>query len=214
MFGKVRDALRKRGIDAISCDIQPDANGSKHHVQDDVLKLIDEPWDLVIAHPPCTYLANSSVQWLFRTPPNPTPGILYEAPRLAAMRSGGEFFKRMLKAKRTKRLAVENPIPHKYGLKLIGRKYDQIIQPYMFGHKEIKQTCLWLENLPPLVATNMVGPPPRDLDLTTAEGRAEHASWRRIHRVARGADRAKLRSETYQGIADAIADQWGGLLKR
>lgn len=109
----------------------------------------------------------------------------------AEMRQGAEFFKRFLDCK-IKRKAIENPIPHGYALEIIGRKYDQIIQPWMFGHGETKATCLWLDNLAPLKPTNIVA------------GREQ-----RLHRLSPGPDRAKLRSTTFQGIADAMAAQWG-----
>ena len=138
-------------------------------------------YDLLIAHWPCTRLANSGVRWLA------------ERNLWAEMRESAEGFRRILELP-VPRIAVENPIPHKYALEIIGRKYDQIIQPWQFGHGETKATCLWLKNLPPLRPTNIVS------------GRDA-----RIHKLPPSADRWKLRSITYQGVADAMAGQWGAL---
>jgi hypothetical protein len=110
------------------------------------------------------------------------------------MREASEFFKLILNAPITK-IAVENPIPHKYAVEIVGRKYDQIIQPYQFGHGETKATCLWLKGLPMLESTNIV------------EGREQ-----RIHKMSPGENRSHERSRTYQGIANAFAAQWAGCL--
>lgn len=139
-----------------------------------------EGFDLLIAHPPCTRLTNSGVRWLD------------ERNLWAEMYEAADFFRRILDLP-VPRIAVENPIPHRYALERIGRKYDQIIQPWQFGHGETKATCLWLKGLPKLQPTNVVS------------GREQ-----RIHKLPPSADRWKLRSMTYQGIADAMADQWGG----
>lgn len=176
--GRVREAFRLKGWDAWSCDLLPtDIPGQ--HLQDDVLAHLDDGWDMMIAHPPCTRLCNSGVRWL------------EERNLWKEMRWGAEFFKKLLECN-IKRKAIENPIPHHYALEIIGVKYSQIIQPWMFGHPETKATCFWLDNLPSLVPTNIVS------------GREQ-----RLHRLPPGPDRAKLRSTTYQGIADAMAEQWG-----
>jgi hypothetical protein len=107
------------------------------------------------------------------------------------MKQAAMFFKKLLNANIWS-VCIENPIPHKYAVKEIGRKYDQIIQPWQFGHGETKATCLWLENLPPLMSTDIV------------QGREQ-----RLHRLPPSKDRAKLRSITYKGIAKAMAEQWG-----
>lgn len=107
------------------------------------------------------------------------------------MEKGAEFFKKLLEYP-IEKIAVENPIPHKYALTLIGRKYDQIIQPWQFGHGETKATCLWLKNLPKLKPTKIVS------------GREQ-----RLHNLPPSKDRAKIRGKTFQGIADAMAEQWG-----
>ena len=178
--GTVREAFSKLGHDAWSCDILPSRIPGQHY-QGDALDIIQEDWDLLIAHPPCTRLCNSGVCWL-------EPRNLWDD-----MREGALFFAKMLNLNpRIKHHAVENPIPHKYALEIIGRKYDQIIQPWQFGHGETKATCLWLDGLPQLQPTNIV------------DGREQ-----RLHRLSPGPERAKERSKTFQGIADAMAQQWG-----
>lgn len=176
--GIVRDAFAKRGHDAWSCDLLP-TEREGNHIQGDVLEVLNDGWDLMIAHPPCTRLCNSGVMWLEKR-------NLWED-----MRKGAEFFKMFLDAPIGK-IAVENPIMHKYAIEIIGRRQDQVIQPYMFGHGERKATCFWLKNLPLLQPTNIV------------RGREQ-----RLHRLPPSEDRWKLRSMTYQGIADAMAEQWG-----
>jgi len=177
--GVVRDAFRKKGHDAYSCDLL--ATGQSYHLQCDVMEIIEtRKWDLMIAHPPCTYLCNSGVRWLHSRPER------FEKMILASI-----FFKQLLDASIDK-IAVENPIMHSYALDAIGRKYDQKIQPWMFGHGETKATCLWLKNLPPLESTNIV------------EDRNQ-----RILNMGPSNDRSKIRSITYQGIANAMAEQWG-----
>jgi len=172
--GVVREAFRARGHDAWSCDILPPDDGSPFHHQGTVLTILENDWDLMIAHPPCTHLASSGAGWF--------------KDKVNEQLWGIAFFMAMVNAKIDK-IAVENPIgimSSKY------RKPDQIIQPWQFGHGETKATCLWLKNLPLLTPTNIV------------EGREQ-----RIHKMPPSADRAKLRSITYAGIAQAMALQWG-----
>lgn len=173
--GRVRDAFLARGHDAMSCDLLPtDAPGP--HYQGDVFDIINDGWDLMIAHPPCTDLAVS--------------GARHFAAKIADGRQGRalDFVQRLLDAP-IERIALENPISV-ISSKI--RKPDQIIQPWQFGHGETKATCLWLKNLPKLVPTDIV------------EGREA-----RVHRMPPSADRWKKRSETYAGIAKAMAEQWG-----
>jgi len=177
--GIVRDAFIKRGHDAMSCDILPTESEGPHY-QGDVLDLLNGWWDLMIAHPPCTRLCNSGVRWL------------NERNLWGEMREGAEFFRNLMGAN-ISRIAIENPIPHGYAVKEIGKKYDQIVQPWQFGHGETKATCLWLKNLPKLTPTKIV---------------RERVG--RVFRLPPSEDRAKLRSKTYKGIAEAMADQWGG----
>ena len=177
--GIVRDAFAKRGHDAWSCDLL-DTEIPGNHIKGDVLEILNDGWDMMIAHPPCTRLANSGVKWLERR------GLWDD------LEKGIAFFNSILDAG-IPMLAVENPIQHKYARAKI-RKYDQIIQPWQFGHGETKATCLWLKGLPKLNPTNIV------------DGREQ-----RLHRTPPGPDRWKIRSRTFQGIADAMADQWGSL---
>jgi len=189
--GTVRDAFIRAGHDAMSCDLLPtDAAGP--HYQGDVKYVLDDEWDLLIAHPPCTYMTNSGVSWLHKDPA-----------RWALLDDAAAFFNLLLDAP-IKRIAVENPIMHKYAKERIGnRKQDQVVQPWMFGHMEQKGTCLWLKNLPLLTATNNVK---AEMLLLPDNER------QRLHYLSPGPDRWKLRSKTYQGIADAMAAQWGALL--
>ncbi len=182
--GIVRDAFIKRGHDAVSCDLLPTEMPGPH-IQGDVLEILDDGWDLMIAHPPCTYLCNSGVRWLYNRNGSKNLG------RWAKMKKAGLFFKEILDAP-VEKVCIENPIPHKYAIIEIGLTYDQIIQPWQFGHGEIKATCLWLRFLRKLGMTKLVA------------GREA-----RIHKMSPGKDRGKIRSITYQGIASAMAEQWG-----
>lgn len=192
--GRVREAFRKRGHNVWSCDLLPAEDNSPYHIQGDVLRVIKDvcEWDLMIAHPPCTYLCNSGVRWLY------TGEYICENPvrnesRWAGMNQAAWFFSKLWTANIPK-ICVENPIMHKYGRESAGILgiSPQIIQPWMFGHGETKATCLWLKGLPNLTPTNIVA------------GREQ-----RVHKMAPGPDRWKERSRTYQGIADAMAEQWG-----
>lgn len=175
--GTVRDAFIKLGHDAISCDLLPSETPGPHY-QGDIRDILYNSWDLIVAHPPCTRLCNSGVMWLDRR-------NLWDD-----MREGAEFFKLFLNHP-CEKIAIENPVMHKYAVEIIGRRQDQLIQPWQFGHGETKATCLWLKGLPKLTPTNVV------------EGRVQ-----RLHLLPPSKDRAKLRSMTYQGIADALADQY------
>lgn len=188
-------AFRKLGHEAFSCDIQECSGGHPEwHIQDDVRKWLGknkyndgQGWDIIIAHPVCTRLTNSGVRWLDE---RNLWGELDEA---------ANFFRLFLEAD-ADYIAVENPIPHKYAVERIGRSYDQCVQPYMFGHPERKATCFWLKNLPKLQPTNNVKAQMEALPKSQSH---------RIHYLSPGADRAKERSKTFQGIAEAMADQWG-----
>ena len=173
--GRVRDAFIAMGHEAMSCDLLPtDADGP--HYQGSVFDVLDYPWDLMIAHPPCTHLSVSGSRH-------------FAAKRLDGRQQAGvSFFMRLAKAD-IPHIAIENPV---CVMSSLWRKPDQTIQPWQFGHGETKATCLWLKNLPPLRPTNVV------------EGREA-----RIHRMPPSADRWKKRSETFQGIAQAMAEQWG-----
>jgi hypothetical protein len=183
--GRVRDAFRALGHDAMSCDLLPTEVPGPHY-QGDVFDVLDEGWDLMVAHPPCTYLANSSVIWLM-------PGGVRNEERWAKMVEGAAFFRSLWEAP-IPRIAVENPIMHGHARRLIGAGATQTVQPWMFGEGETKGTCFWLKNLPPLVPTDVV------------DGRVA-----RVHRMPPGPDRWKDRSRTYLGIAEAMAAQWSDL---
>jgi len=182
---EVCKAFRAKGHEAYSCDLLPCSGGRPEwHIQADVVnEAYSGKYELLIAHPPCTYLANSGVRWL-----NIVDGKITNEERKQNMLWGRRLFLDMLNAP-VKFICVENPIPHKH---CFLPKYTQIIQPWQFGHGETKATCLWLKGLPPLQPTDIV------------DGREA-----RIHKMAPGPDRAKMRSKTYSGIAKAMADQWG-----
>lgn len=182
--GRVRDALRARGIDAISCDLLPSETPGPH-IQGDVTEFLRQPWAMVIAHPPCTYLANSGVRWRV------------ERQEWDQVRKAAEFFLACLNAN-APLVAVENPVMHRYGREDIGGHRPQFtVQPWQFGDPARKRTCFWTRNLPTLKPTS---------NMTAADARAD------CHLAPPSPDRWKDRSRTYPGIAAAIADQWGGLL--
>jgi len=175
--GIVRDAFANAGHDAMSCDVLPSETAGQHY-QGDVRDVLDFSWDLVIAHPPCTRLTLAGVRWL------------HERNLWSDLDQACAFFKLFIGS--APKVAIENPQPHRYAVHRIGRNYDQKIQPWQFGHGESKGICLWLESLPPLVATDVV------------EGREQ-----KIWRMPPSADRAKARSRFFTGIAQAMAEQWG-----
>jgi hypothetical protein len=192
--GRVRDAFNDYSPSnfAVSCDTEPTATGREPHIQTDVLAILRWPWDLVIAHPPCTYLCNSGVCWLVQN----HHGIrTADNDRMTAMMLGAAFFNKFRRLRHVPCVAIENPIPHGYARKIIGR-YDQIIQPFQFGHPERKATCLWLKGLPKLIPTRVVKLPDNP------------AARNRLHWLSPGPERAKLRSRTFKGIARAMAKQW------
>jgi hypothetical protein len=178
--GVVRDAFLAAGHDAVSCDLLP-CERPGPHAQGDARKVVRAQWDLVIAHPPCTYLCNSGVRWL-----STEPG------RYDKMLRAVEFFFAMYNAN-SSCVAVENPIMHGYASERLP-SYTQIIHPWQHGHGETKATCLWLRGLPPLQPSN------------TVEGREA-----KMHRLSPSATRWAERSRTYEGIAKAMAAQWGSL---
>ena len=184
--GIVRDAFQKKGHDAWSCDIL--ASESKgNHIKGDVLKRLDEGWDLMIAHPPCTHLAVSGARWF----------KYKQKEQLEAL----DFVKKLLDAPINK-IALENPVSI-ISSKI--RKPDQIIQPYQFGHEAQKTTCLWLKNLPKLKSTKVVSKG----QFTIFKSGKKHPKWYADALKLSKHDRMKKRSETFKGIAEAMADQWG-----
>jgi hypothetical protein len=193
--GTVRDAFIRRGHDAMSCDLLPtDVPGP--HYQGDVFDIINDGWDLGIFHPPCTYLTVSANSW-FRDGIKAGPGILTGQARRDAREEAVAFFMRLYNC-RIPRVAVENPIGV---MSSRFRAPSQVLQPWMFGHGETKATCLWLRCLPLLEPTH------RKDDLFCAQEPIERVQ--RLHLLPPLPDRWKIRSKTYQGIADAMAEQWG-----
>jgi hypothetical protein len=171
----VTKEMRALGVEAYSCDIEPCSGGyPEWHIQGDVTPLLDQPWDMVIAFPPCTDLAVSGARWFEEKRAN------------GSQQRSIDFF--MMFTKLECPWAIENPIGI---MSTIYRKPDQIIQPHQFGHGETKATCLWLNNLPKLKTTQQV------------DGREQ-----RVWRMPPSADRARLRSKTFDGVAKAMAEQW------
>lgn len=198
---RVRDAFRALGHEAWSCDLLPTDGDDRYHVQGDALKLLGHGWDLLIAHPPCTYLTVAGMHW--NKNPNHWRGQTLPGDTMTRgereSRAGLEFVKAFMDAP-VKRICVENPVS------IISshiRKPEQIIQPWMFGHRESKKTCLWLKGLPTLKPTKIETLAPGEVwDNQTPSGQ---------NKLGPSDDRWKIRSTTYQGIANAMAAQWGSL---
>jgi hypothetical protein len=186
--GTVRDAFRARGHDAMSCDLLP-ADAPGPHYQGDVCDVLDDGWDLMIAHPPCTYLSVSGMHWTRRGLRDPQ------------LTEDALAFVRLLMDAPILRIAIENPVS------IISsriRKPEQIIQPWQFGHDASKKTCLWLKGLPPLRPTQIVEP-----RIVNGRKRWGNQTDSGQNRLGPSPDRWKIRSTTYAGIAAAMADQWG-----
>lgn len=184
--GVVRRAFRARGHDAWSCDILPAEDDSEYHIKGDVLEVLESGWDLMIAHPPCTYLCRAGWHWVNK--PDCATLPLKGEPRRRAAKEAAEFFRKLLNAP-IEKVAVENPRPICH---VNLPPPTQFIQPWQFGHGELKETGLWLRGLRPLIPTHIV------------EGREA-----RIHKMPPGSNRGKERSRFYEGIANAMAEQWG-----
>ena len=186
--GTVRDAFIARGHDAMSCDLLPtDVPGP--HYQGDVLDVLGDGWDLMVAHPPCTYLSVSGMHWTRRGLRDPQ------------LTEDALAFVRLLMDAPIRRIAIENPVS------IISsriRKPEQVIQPWMFGHDASKKTCLWLKGLPPLRPTQIVEP-----RIVNGRKRWGNQTDSGQNRLSPSPDRWKIRSATYAGIAAAMADQWG-----
>jgi hypothetical protein len=185
----VREAFRKAGHSAISCDLLPAEQDSIYHYQGDVFDIINDGWDLMIAHPPCTYLSVSGLHWN-----NKIEGREQETEKALA------FVKKLLRAPIPK-IALENPV----GI-ISTRLYkpDQIIQPYQFGDDASKKTCLWLKGLPLLKPTKYIEP-----RMVNGKPRWGNQTDSGQNKLGPSEDRWKERSRTYQGIADAMGEQWG-----
>ncbi len=194
---KVTKALRSRGHAAYSCDILECSGGHPEwHIQGDAVQVSrGRHWDMMIAHPPCTRLANSGRRWLHVPPKGRTMVDMWQ-----------EFFKGVklyldLRAAQIEKIAIENPVMHDHARELIEKQRRQIVQPWWFGDEAFKATGFELIGLPDLVATNKLDPPKPGTD--------EHKRWSLIHRMSPGPERAKMRSTTFDGMADAMAEQWG-----
>lgn len=188
--GTVRNAFLARGHDAWSCDLLPAEDRTNRHITGDARDILGDGWDLLmVAHPPCTRLCNSGVRWL-----SAPPACRSLADMWAELDEGAALFSAFWNAP-IERVAIENPVMHRHAKERIVNYLApaQSVQPWQFGHGETKRTCFWLRNLPPLVPTNIVA--------------GRHA---RVHLASPSPDRWKERSRFFPGIADAMADQWGG----
>lgn len=185
-------AFREKRHEAYSCDIVPCSGGHPEwHIQADALEIIKMRWDLIIAHPPCTYLSNAGANRLFDR-----GGFIKDKDRERKGWEAKSFFEKFLNAD-CPRVAVENPVPSRYWKM---PKYTQIIEPYMFGDPWRKRTCIWLRGLPMLLATDIVIPE----GLWTGS-----SSCRRSDYLLKGQRSSRMRSKTFPGIAKAMAEQWG-----
>jgi hypothetical protein len=194
--GRVRDAFRALGHDAMSCDILPTEVEGPHY-QGDVRDILGDGWDLLVAHPPCTRLTNSGVRWLHVPPPGKTKAEMW-----AELDAAAEFYL-VLRNAPIERKAIENPVMHCHARERLGEVPRQVVQPWWFGEPAFKATGFELAGLPPLAPTNKLTPPKAGTD--------EHKRWSWVHRASPGADRWKQRSRTFPGIAKAMAEQWGGV---
>lgn len=204
--GMVRDSFLDLGHNAISCDLLPCESvkytNPQLHYQGNVLDILTEhplthqPYDLMIAHPPCTFMTNAGVRWLYIK--DEQGNTIRNESRWSNLNKAATFFLQLYNAP-IPHICIENPIMHKHAKQLIGVEQSQIIQPWMFNHLENKATCLWLRNLPFLKETNNVKHLMKGLPKSQTD---------KCHYMAPSADRSKLRSITYQGIAHAIATQY------
>ena len=199
--GMVRNAFLARGHDAWSCDLLPADDRSNRHMVCDIRDILDWGWDLLaVMHPPCTRLCNSGVRWLHRPPKGRSLAEMW-----ADLDAGAALFSACWNAP-IPRIAVENPVMHKHAKARIENfePAAQTVQPWWFGDPAFKATGLYLRNLPPLVATNRLEPP--------KAGTGAHKKWSMIHRASPGPNRWKLRSATFPGLAQAMANQWGAYM--
>jgi hypothetical protein len=183
--------FEEHGWDAWTCDILP-SEGWYKHIQDNILNHLDDGWDMGIFHPDCTYIANSGVSWLYRIPG-----------RWDDMVRASEFFKTLWLA-RIPLIVMENPIPHHYAIDIIGKKYDQIIQPHEFGEDASKATCLWLKGVPRLRPTKHIEPH------LSSEGKLIWGNQTKSgqNKLPPSDHRKADRSRNYEGISMAMAYQW------
>lgn len=196
--GVVRRAFARLGHDVWSCDLLPAEDGSNRHIVCDIRDIVADGWDLLaVMHPPCTRLCNSGVRWLHTPPPGRTRDEMW-----AELEQGAGLFAACWQAP-IARVVLENPVMHRHARALLPADLPrpQIVQPWWFGDPAFKATGLYLRGLPPLEATSRLTPPARGTDA--------HKAWSAVHRASPGPDRWRIRSRTHQGLADAMADQWG-----
>lgn len=200
----ITKALRQKGHEAISCDILQTEGNPDWHIQGDAIEVAyNIKWDMMIAHPPCTRLANSGVKHLYIDGRKENG---FDPEKWHEMMNAVNFFN-MLKNAPIPMKAIENPVMHKHAIQLTGGSATQYVQPWMFGTKRNKATGFRLIGLPKLVPTDIVGPMPK----TVLKGSKEYREWNHCWYMSPGPDRGKERARTEQSIADAIAQQWGGL---
>ena len=198
--GVGREAFRAYGHDVTSCDLLPADDNSPYHYQGDVRNILNDGWDMMIAHPECTRLTNAGVRWLHVPPAGKTLEQMWEE-----LEEAVEFYK-LLRDARIPLKAIENPIMHYHARERIKMGHRQVVQPWWFGDKAFKATGLELIGLPDLVPTNKLVPP--------KPGTEEHKEWSFIHRATPGKDRWKLRSKSFPGIMGAMAAQWSNLTRQ
>lgn len=192
---EVTKAFRAKGHNAYSCDILDCSGGyPEWHIKGDVLDILNDGWDMMIAFPPCTRLTNSGIRWLKVPPKGKTLKQIWEE-LVIAVAFYKEFQEVDIELK-----AIENPVMHPYAIERIGKIKRQIVQPWWFGDKAFKATGFELFGLPELTPTDKLIPPKK--------GTEEHKKWSFIHRMPPGPNRAKLRSKTFPGIANAMSEQW------
>ena len=195
--GRVREAFARRGHEVMSCDLRPTEQPGNHY-QGDVRDVLYDGWDLMIGHPYCTFNTLAGIRWMYHPedthlPPEQRRRHPQYPNRMADFEEGAAFFNLLMQAP-INQICLENSQPHGLAMSRIGR-YTQVVQPWMFGEPYTKGACLWLKNPPPLV------PKTKKADFARIEAACHNASP--------GPDREKERSRTYQGIADAFAEQWG-----
>lgn len=200
--GVLRRAFLALNFDAWSCDLEPADDGSNRHIRGNLLDHLNDGWDmLAVMHPPCTILCNSGARWLYlggKRVNGPDPA------RWAELDAAAAFYRALRDARQIPARAIENPVMHEHAIRLTGRGRTQFVQPWWFGDPFFKATGFELIGLPDLVPTKRLTPP--------RPGTDEHKAWSRIHRMPPGPDRARLRSETFPGLAAAAAQQWGAAL--
>ncbi|WP_081788180.1 hypothetical protein [Sulfitobacter mediterraneus] len=196
------EAFLSRGFDAWQCDILPSDKPTNRHIQGDIRDVLDFGWDLLlVSNPPCTRLCNSGVRWLSKPPAGKTHEEMW-----ADLEVGAALFSACLNAP-IPHVMVENPVMHRHARERIKRWVKpQIVPPWWFGDPAFKATGLYLRNLPNLIATKRLNPPPPKTEA--------HKLWSAIHRAPPGPDRWKFRSKTFPGMASAWADQFGGYALR